>query len=314
MKPLFMWAGGKKKMLKHYGPLMPESIEKYIEPFFGGGAMFVHVLENHQECKEFVINDVNTSIIQIYLAIKSDLGAFLAHLDTYQKEYIMLPGPNKMSANKQLETKHKNDKRKDWKSIYAEERSRRHYYYMMRDVHAFDYKSLSRTNEAALLYFLMKTGFNGVWQTNKSQDNRFGTPCGLLNQKDTVYDLDNVQAWNRSLQDVTIRSGDYSATLNDVTGKSFVFLDPPYRGCFTDYGTKSDDTFQGEVVEFFHAARSKGATTFLCNRELGDDFFESRKKDSTISKFDVSYTVGRKKKKADGTFEEAKKAVEILMR
>ena len=45
MKPLFIWAGGKNKMLKHYKPFMPKEVNTYCEPFFGGGAMYIHVVE-----------------------------------------------------------------------------------------------------------------------------------------------------------------------------------------------------------------------------------------------------------------------------
>ena len=42
-KPLFIWAGGKNKMLKHYIPILPSPLEmdikSYVEPFFGGGAI-----------------------------------------------------------------------------------------------------------------------------------------------------------------------------------------------------------------------------------------------------------------------------------
>ena len=58
MKPLFIWAGGKTKVLKHYAPFMPSSFETYYEPFFGGGAMFVHVMNTYQP-KNVVINDIN---------------------------------------------------------------------------------------------------------------------------------------------------------------------------------------------------------------------------------------------------------------
>ena len=43
-KSLFMWAGGKRKLLKHYAPYMPNSVDSYCEPFFGGGAMYIHVM------------------------------------------------------------------------------------------------------------------------------------------------------------------------------------------------------------------------------------------------------------------------------
>ena len=41
MKPLFMWAGGKKKLLKKYEPHLPQDFDTYVEPFLGGGAMFI---------------------------------------------------------------------------------------------------------------------------------------------------------------------------------------------------------------------------------------------------------------------------------
>ena len=40
MKPLFMWAGGKTKLLDTFAEHLPENFDTYIEPFFGGGAVF----------------------------------------------------------------------------------------------------------------------------------------------------------------------------------------------------------------------------------------------------------------------------------
>jgi site-specific DNA-adenine methylase len=36
-----MWAGGKNKMLEKYQPFLPETFKSYVEPFFGGGVMFI---------------------------------------------------------------------------------------------------------------------------------------------------------------------------------------------------------------------------------------------------------------------------------
>ena len=81
---------------------------------------------------------------------------------------------------------------------------------------------------------------------------------------------------------------------------SFVYLDPPYRGGFADYNTKKDDAFQETVVEFFENCKEKGSYCLLSNRDLGDAFFASRKGANKIVYFDVTYTVGRKKKNEDG--------------
>ena len=75
MKPLFIWAGGKTKVLKHYARFMPTAFETYYEPFFGGGAMFVYVMNTYRP-KNVVINDINSDVINIYKAIKTDLDEF----------------------------------------------------------------------------------------------------------------------------------------------------------------------------------------------------------------------------------------------
>ena len=42
-KPILKWAGGKTQMLGDLIPKVPTSYGRYIEPFFGGGAMFFAV-------------------------------------------------------------------------------------------------------------------------------------------------------------------------------------------------------------------------------------------------------------------------------
>ena len=67
MKPLFMWAGGKNKMLAKYEKegCLPDSFTSYIEPFFGGGAMFIWAYKKNPKAN-FFINDINPHIMEIY--------------------------------------------------------------------------------------------------------------------------------------------------------------------------------------------------------------------------------------------------------
>lgn len=59
MKPFYMWAGGKTKTIKHYEPIFPRDFDSYVEPFFGGGAIYAW-LNNLGKLKNPVINDVNS--------------------------------------------------------------------------------------------------------------------------------------------------------------------------------------------------------------------------------------------------------------
>ena len=148
IKPLFMWAGGKGKMIKHYAKYLPECVEEYVEPCIGGGAMFCYVMNNYN-VKKATINDYNESIVSIYRAIKNAPFKFCKVMDKLSDEYLML----------------------DWQG-------RRDYYYFVRTQHAWNYKSMTKVEEAATLYFLMKTSFNGIWQTNRNTNYRFGASPG----------------------------------------------------------------------------------------------------------------------------------------
>lgn len=281
-KPLFIWAGGKNKMLKHYLPIMPKQVDTYVEPFFGGGAMFCHIVQNYQP-KKLVINDVNADIVRIYNSIKNNLPEFLFKLDSYCNVYLPM---------------NKEDRKK--------------YYFEVRHEHAYDYDKWSEAEEAATLYFLMKTGFNGIFQINNNTNRRYGTPAGLLNQKDKVYELDVVNWWNQALQNSEVMSGDWKECLKQVPDEdnTFVFLDPPYRDSFTSYGQTFGDDEQEKLIKYVRSR--KLSTAFLCNRDAEDGWFEERLGKLIMDKFPVTYTAGRRKQTEEGF--EAKQATEVLIR
>jgi DNA adenine methylase len=263
-KPLFIWAGGKNKMLKHYLPIMPKQVDTYVEPFFGGGAMFCHIVQNYQP-KKLVINDVNADIVRIYNSIKNNLPEFLFKLDSYCNVYLPM---------------NKEDRKK--------------YYFEVRHEHAYDYDKWSEAEEAATLYFLMKTGFNGIFQINNNTNRRYGTPAGLLNQKDKVYELDVVKWWNQALQNSEVMSGDWKECLKQIPDEdnAFVFLDPPYRDSFTSYGQTFGDDEQEKLIKYVRSR--KLSTAFLCNRDAEDGWFEERLGKLIMDKFPVTYTAGRR--------------------
>jgi len=275
MKPLFIWAGGKTKVLKHYAPFMPTALDTYYEPFFGGGAMFVYVMNTYRP-KNVVINDINSDVISIYKAIKTDLTEFQQRLDSLESQYLPLS---------------KDDRKK--------------FYFDLRHLHAWEYQEWSKTFEAATLYFLMKTGFNGIYQLNKNTNGRYGTPAGLLNQKDKVYDRDVLKWWNDALQSVEIKSGDWrDSVTNDPNG--FFFFDPPYRDSFADYGNGFGDDALTDLLDFADEQKK----VFVANR-ADDDWFENQSRSMQVHYFNITYTAGRRKKTDDGFT--AKKAREILL-
>ena len=72
MKPLFMWAGGKTRMIKKYAEYLPDTFTHYVEPFVGAGAMFIWAYQQNPEAT-FVLNDSNESIMRIYAVVRDDV-------------------------------------------------------------------------------------------------------------------------------------------------------------------------------------------------------------------------------------------------
>ena len=41
INPILKWAGGKRQLIPELKKYIPAKFNKYIEPFFGGGALFI---------------------------------------------------------------------------------------------------------------------------------------------------------------------------------------------------------------------------------------------------------------------------------
>ena len=78
-KPILKWAGGKSQMLGELLPRIPESYNKYIEPFFGGGALFFAL-----QPENAIISDSNPELINMYRQVADNLDEVLEHLNKYE--------------------------------------------------------------------------------------------------------------------------------------------------------------------------------------------------------------------------------------
>lgn len=79
VKPILKWAGGKTQMLGELIPRVPKSYGKYIEPFFGGGALFFSLKPDHA-----IIADSNPELINMYLQVANNVDDVIKHLQKYK--------------------------------------------------------------------------------------------------------------------------------------------------------------------------------------------------------------------------------------
>lgn len=79
MKTLIKWPGGKSREIKNFERLIPK-FNKYVEPFFGGGAVFFHLEPN-----EAYINDISLNLIEFYRLVKENNEEFIEYLRKYSE-------------------------------------------------------------------------------------------------------------------------------------------------------------------------------------------------------------------------------------
>ena len=77
-RPLLKWAGGKTQLLGEIVPKMPRVYRRYIEPFFGGGAVFFAVRPENG-----IIADSNPELVNLYRSVAADVEGVIAQLRRY---------------------------------------------------------------------------------------------------------------------------------------------------------------------------------------------------------------------------------------
>lgn len=85
IKPFIKWAGGKEKELPIILNNLPSSFDRYIEPFVGGGAVYLNI-----NCKNSVINDKSDELMLLYKMIKKGDKEFIKSLNDINKNWIAL--------------------------------------------------------------------------------------------------------------------------------------------------------------------------------------------------------------------------------
>ena len=77
LKTPITWYGGKQMMLKHILPVIPEH-KTYVEPFFGGGAVFF----SKQPVRSEIINDLNSEAVNFYKVASVKFNALYKEVST----------------------------------------------------------------------------------------------------------------------------------------------------------------------------------------------------------------------------------------
>lgn len=253
IKPFIKWAGGKSQLLDEIRKKYPAKIERYCEPFVGGGAVLLDVLANFQP-KEVLINDINPELTNTYIQIRDNAEGVIAALSEMQGDF--------------------------WN---MDDKKRKEYFYSKRERFNELIKINASTEEKAVLFiFINKTCFNGLYRVNGK--GLYNVPIGSY-KKPPICDAENIRLISGLLQNVKVQCGDYSECADFIDDNTFVYIDPPYRplsetSSFTSYAkTEFGDEQQIQLGHFIEKISEKGAKVAASNSDPhnideNDNFFD----------------------------------------
>ena len=185
--PFLKWAGGKRQLLNQIKERMPKEYNDYYEPFIGGGAVLFEL-----QPEKATINDINTSLINVYRQVKYNTEEFIELVKKLDSEMW-----------------------EDGKGYYLDIREK------------YNDKLLKKEYDlelATLFTFMNKHCFNGLYRVNKK--GLFNVPYNKSRR--TSIEEDAVRETAKYLKTVNILEGDFEEACKGAKKGDFIFFDSPY--------------------------------------------------------------------------------------
>jgi len=265
MKPIIKYRGGKSKEIPQILPYIPQFTGKYIEPFFGGGALFFYL-----EPSKAIINDINKNLVDFYIEIRDSYSKIKAELSTIETIYT-----ENRNAFDKLKMQYPNNRVDD---------SNEYLYYKIRDM--YNGLSDSEFSYGTIYYFINKTAYSGMIRYNSS--GHFNVPYGRYKNFNTSL---LTEAHNNLLKNTKIFNSSYEDIFAIANDDDFIFLDPPYDCVFSDYGNESMRDGFGEdrhrkLAEDFRKLKCK-ALMVIGKTQLTEELYG----DLIVAEYEKSYAV-----------------------
>ena len=245
--PLF-YTGDKYKLIPELKKYFPDKIDKFVEPFVGGGSVFLNI-----EANEFYENDIDKNIISIHKYLSSFansedlLNILLSKIDEYE-----------FSCSYKGKTVPDELRKKYIKTYFAKYNNES--YKQLKE----KYNNSDRT-DIADLYLLLIYGFNRMLRFN--QKGEFNLPVGNVDFNQNVFDslTDYIKLTNK--KNPHWSNTDYKEFLSNIniTESDFIYLDPPYLITSSEYNKRWSQNDDIELCNLLDAFDKKNIRFAMSN-------------------------------------------------
>lgn len=229
----FFYVGDKYRILSQILPYFPVKINTYIEPFVGGGSVFLNV-----KAEKFVLNDIDSNMINLHnylCSCSSNSNLFFEQISNRILELGL--------SRSFLEDIVPADLKAEYPKTYYAKFNKESYAKLKNDYNN------NKKNNLLDLYLLLIYGFNRILRFNSSGD--FNLPVGNVDFNKNVVKA--LKSYFKSVNSKTIHflNNDYKDFLEFFSYKEddFIYLDPPYLITFSEYNKLWNEKKERELLD-----------------------------------------------------------------
>jgi DNA adenine methylase len=272
IEPIYKWTGGKRKEIKTFSKYYPDFIKKgsdytYVEPFFGGGAVYWSLNSDKN-----VINDIDGELINFLKVVKENPNAVLELCNDVSNRISEISTREKHGIITISEAK--------------TERGLIYYEWRNKDRNG-GLQKLSELERAFRFLLVNQLAFNGMRRFNSKGE--FNIPYGNYKNFNPNITPKHIE----KLKNTEILCGSYKdVMLKNDNENTFMYLDPPYTREFKEYS--HENVFGlNQQIELFDTFKNikKSNVMIIINK---DEFTSNLYKDYIKDEYDLKYSTNIK--------------------
>ncbi|MCL1928170.1 MAG: Dam family site-specific DNA-(adenine-N6)-methyltransferase [Treponema sp.] len=269
----FFYVGDKYKLVPQLKENFPRNIKRFIEPFCGGGSVFLNI-----NADSYILNDIDKNMVALHEFLYSYSGkesSFWAKIRKNIESY----GLSATYMGRDVPQKLK----KDFVKTYFAHYNKTAYCKMKADYN-------KKPADLVLLYLLLIYGFNRMLRFNAK--GQFNLPVGNVDFNTNVQKAITDYFKYVLEKQLSFFNLDFEVFLEKVKPgqKDFVYIDPPYLITFSEYNKIWNEESEMRLIKVLDELNAKNVRFAVSNV-----LWHRERYNSTFDKWARKYTIVRMK-------------------
>ena len=244
----FFYVGDKFKLVPQLEDNFPKDIDRFIEPFCGGGSVFLNTKAN-----SYLLNDIDSYMVELHKFLMS----YSNRQEQFWDEIKLNIDKYKLSATF-LGKDVPQEYRKEFVKTYFAKYNKESHMKLRADFN-------QNKDDMMQLYLLLIYGFNRMLRFNSKGD--FNLPVGNVDFNKNVVDALNAYFDYVEGKDINMFNLDFQEFVEKVqpTPNDMVYLDPPYLITFSEYNKLWNEDSEMRLIDFLDDLNSRNVRFAVSN-------------------------------------------------